>query len=555
VTLGISRVGPALMIAACTLLGAGCKKEQESLVLVELKLASPDARATNLMSAKLMANPGPTRTFPLSMLSVDDAVVFGVYLSGDITGDVSIVAIAYPQGGDCIGFRGSNNVAMVTPGGTKTVAIAMRVDNVCPNDGGGTGGTTGAAGTGGAGGSISGAAGTGIAGTGIAGTGIAGTGIAGTSGTGRGGAAGTGTAGTGTAGTGTAGAGGTGRGGTGGGVGGMAGYPSLTGCRTFNHGTTGCPSTYVTGVAISPNGQLVATAGDDARVKIWTFDGRMLTPTTTSLPGFSGYGSGGVAFSPDGTRLAYTSNATVRTYTVAGWVTGPTLQDDGSGNSLRGVAFTPNGQRIVSVNAIGFAGGDVFVHTVGGSTLPALMAHVANEPYTLAVSPRAATDGSVGVAVGSYYNTTAMFTLGDSGFTGPTIIPTSVPPATGSRTVYSAAFSPDGSLFVNGEDYGVVRFFTYPLVTPPAPIGNSITFAGGDSVNDIAFSPNGMYVAVGGAFSRAQLSIYNASTHAEVDRTATAPAGNIRGLAFAPNGAAIIAGLDECGYVLVCGGN
>ena len=101
-----------------------------------------------------------------------------------------------------------------------------------------------------------------------------------------------------------------------------------------------------------------------------------------------------------------------------------------------------------------------------------------------------------------------------------------------------------------GEDYGVVRFFAYPLAAAPAPIGNMITFADGDSVHDIAFSPSGKYVAIGGAFSVAQLSIYDASSHAELDRAT--PEGDIKALVFAPNGNAIIAGTDECGYVLVC---
>ena len=103
------------------------------------------------------------------------------------------------------------------------------------------------------------------------------------------------------------------------------------------------------------------------------------------LTGFTG---DGLAFSPDGTRLAYAStNGTVSTYTVSDWTAGTILQDDGSHNTLRGVAFTPDSQRVVSVNAIGTAGGDVFVHNLGGSTLPALTAHVANEPYSLAFRP------------------------------------------------------------------------------------------------------------------------------------------------------------------------
>jgi WD40 repeat protein len=72
----------------------------------------------------------------------------------------------------------------------------------------------------------------------------------------------------------------------------------------------------------------------------------------------------------------------------------------------------------------------------------------------------------------------------------------------------------------------------------------------GEIVNDIAFSPNGMYVAVGGGFTNTKLSIYNLATHTQV--ATAAPTGDINSLVFTPNGAAIIAGLDECGHIIVC---
>jgi hypothetical protein len=499
-----------LLVATCSALGAGCGKDKQSLVLVNLRLAGADDRAMNLKSVTLTANPGPTKEFPLSMLSADMNTEFGLYLAGSVSGDVSILAIAEPNQG-CVGFRGSGAVVIESPGETKPVLVLMQAANTCIDDGG-VGGSGGAAGTAGTAGS-----------------------------TGGGGAAGTGTGGGGT--TGAAGTG-TGGGGRGGGMGGMAGYPSIASCRTFNHATnTTCPSVYVNKVAIAPNGQLVASGGDDGRVKIWNFDGRMLTAAGKEFTGFT---NGGLAFSPDGTRLAYTAGATVRTYTVAGWTAGTTLLDDGSGNSLSGLGFTPDGMRIVSVNAIGFAGGDVFVHNVGGSALPALTAHIDDEPYSLSVAVRANSDSSINVAVGSYYGTATMLTLTANAFAGSITVPAS----TTTRTTYTTEFSPDGAMFVTGEDYGAVRFFNLPLSSSPAPTGNPISFAGGDSVNDIAFSPSGLYLAVGGAFSSRQLSIYSVATHAEMDRAT--PPGDVRSLVFSPNGAAIIAGLDECSYVVVC---
>ena len=260
-------------------------------------------------------------------------------------------------------------------------------------------------------------------------------------------------------------------------------------------------------VAISPNGQLVATGGDDYRVKIWSFDGHTLTATATVLTEFNG---NTVVFSPDGTKLAYTSGLlnsgtiSIRTYAVSGWAAGTTYLDDGSKNMLVGVGFTPDGQRLVTANAIGNPGGDVFVYNVGGSALPAYTAHVTRQPYGLAVSPRAAADGTVGVAVGAYDGIATVFALGSSGFVGTS---KDIPASASGNTTTTLEFSPDGSQLVTGEDYGAVRFFAYPLATTPTPIAPAIKFAGGDTVNDVAFSPNGMYLAVGGAFGVKQLSI------------------------------------------------
>jgi hypothetical protein len=524
-------------------LGAGCKKDKESLLLVDLRLAAGEPTATGLATVALDANPGPTKKYLLSTLSADTSVNFGFYLPADITGSVDMVATAVPEIG-CAGFRGTGTVTVEAAGVTSALAITMSAYDTCLTDGGtaGAGGTSGAAGSGGAG-TGGGTAGTGTAGRGGAG-GSGGTGTAGAAGTGTsgtGGSAGTGTSGA--AGTGTAGRGGAGgSGGTGGsaGTGGMAGYPMINGCRTYVHCATSCPNTYVKAVAISPDGRTVASGGDDRRIQIWSFDGRTLTKTTTMLSNFTGTG---MAFSPDGTRFIYSSSTTVRTYTVAGWAAGTTLQGDGSGNDIISAAFTPNGQRIVSADAIGSAGGDVFVHEVGGSAVPAFMAHVARQPASLAVSKVAASDGSVGIVVGTYNATVAVLTLGASGFTGaPTVLsPTA--------TVYAVRFSANGSLVAAGDLDGIVRFWNYPL-TGVTPTGTDITFAGGDTVNDIAFSPNGMYVAIGGGFSVRQLSIYNLATRARID--GMEPAGDIDSLVFSPSGDAIIAGLDVAGNVIVC---
>jgi WD40 repeat protein len=299
---------------------------------------------------------------------------------------------------------------------------------------------------------------------------------------------------------------------------------------------------------VSPNGQLVATAGDDYRVKIWNFNGQTLS--TANMAFDTNGGIHGVAFSPDGTRLAFTDGATVRTYTVSGWTAGTTLLGDGGGDTLQGVGFTPDGH-VVSVDDKGFSGGNIYVHDINGNGLPMLTKAVPDEPWSLAVSPRAASDGSVGIAVGSYYSSIAVVKLTSGVLTNPMMLMTRRQSTTSATPVDSIRFSADGSLLAEGEDYGAVRWWAYPI-TSTTPIGDSITFAGGDSVNGIAFSPNGMYLAVGGAFQNAQLSIYSVANGTELTRANPAPAANIASLVFSPSGGAIIAGEDDCGTVLVC---
>jgi hypothetical protein len=519
-----------LLLAACAAAGGGCKKEKLSLLLVNLRLAEDDPRAADLVSVTLTATPGPTATYPLTTaLSATTSLELGLYIAA--TGDVSIVANAVPAAG-CIGFRGSSNVAITEAGVTRPVAITMRVENTCPPDGGG--GTTGGGGS--AGGTGGGAAGSTAGTTGAGGTGGSGAGTGG-------GAAGTGGGAAGAGGA-SAGRGGSSGGGTTG-TGGTAGFPSVAACRSFPHGaTSGCSSTEVKTVAVSPDGQMVLSGGDDGRIKVWSFDGRTLTATTTVLTGLTcSLGSSCLAFSPDGSRIAYTtSSSQIRQYLVANWAPGTTLL--GGSDGLVGVAFTPDGQRIISVSQIGFAGGDVFVHDLN-TALPAVMKRTPDEPYALAVSPKPAADGSTVIAVGSWYGSVQIMTLKDSTLTGPTVLLA----RDTTKTVYSLRFSPDGTALAEGEDYGAIRFWASPFLGT-SPVGNLIAFAGDDSVYDLAFSPDSRFIAAGGAFYMGQLSIYNAMTHAEVDRWS--PSGSVNALAFTPSGGALLAGMSTCGAVYVC---
>jgi WD40 repeat protein len=100
----------------------------------------------------------------------------------------------------------------------------------------------------------------------------------------------------------------------------------------------------VQAVAISPDGTLVATAGNGGAARIWTLDGTLLRT-------ISGHNSAvlGIAFNPDGTQLATTgADRAVRLWNVA---TGQSLYSiSGQTAAVTAVTFSPDGTHIVTAS-------------------------------------------------------------------------------------------------------------------------------------------------------------------------------------------------------------
>jgi WD40 repeat protein len=99
-------------------------------------------------------------------------------------------------------------------------------------------------------------------------------------------------------------------------------------------------------VAFSPDGRILATAGDDGTIRLW--DPNRLEPVGQPLTGHSN-GVWGVAFSPDGRLLASAGgpDETVRLWDVN---TGTSVGDPLTGHKgpVTSVAFSPDGKILAS---------------------------------------------------------------------------------------------------------------------------------------------------------------------------------------------------------------
>ena len=100
----------------------------------------------------------------------------------------------------------------------------------------------------------------------------------------------------------------------------------------------------------NPNGDVLAAATNDG---IMIFD-RLLQPITSVLPGDVIYG---ISWSPDGSQLAVTHDTQVEVWEWHPESASLVLTDEVQGNGLQaGVLWSPDGQRIVSMEAIDLGG-------------------------------------------------------------------------------------------------------------------------------------------------------------------------------------------------------
>jgi len=167
--------------------------------------------------------------------------------------------------------------------------------------------------------------------------------------------------------------------------------------------------------------------------------------------------------------------------------------------------------------------------------------------YFMAASP-ALVNNATGVAITGSDGLAAIYNVVGGSPGTPIILDVTLSP------LLSAGFSPNGGLLALGDYDAVTKFWTYPIPSATAPtngadivIDRAMMY---QTVNSVAFSPNGNYLAIAAGYP-GDVSIWNVATRTEMYRY---PLPDQHGLTavFSPGGNALVVGERGCGKVLLC---
>ncbi|WP_330349118.1 NACHT and WD repeat domain-containing protein [Streptomyces sp. NBC_00582] len=286
-------------------------------------------------------------------------------------------------------------------------------------------------------------------------------------------------------------------------------------------------SGHVLALAFDPRGRMLASAGADHSVRIWTIPRTILTGHTSYVDT--------VALSPDGHLLASGSeDNTVRLWNVAH----PTDPHPVSA-SIHGdtpypnwVTFSPDGKALAVA-----AGPDVQLWDVTRPARPTPLGkplHSSRNNFlTVAYTP----DGRT-LAGGNGDGTVKLWDVSDPSH------PSALGPSLDSHAgqINRLAISPDGRTLAAVADQGSLRLWDITRPAQPAPTGSPLQ-ASADPLQTVAFSPDSRFLAASG--NDATIRLWNLA-----DRTHPAPAGSaltghkdtVYTLAFSPDGHTLVSG-------------
>ncbi|GGV23867.1 hypothetical protein GCM10010495_44400 [Kitasatospora herbaricolor] len=285
----------------------------------------------------------------------------------------------------------------------------------------------------------------------------------------------------------------------------------------------------VDSVAYRPQGDVLASAGEEGTIKLWSLADRA-RPSLLGEP-LTGSGLGfNVTFGPDGRLLAAGGyHQKVRLWNLA---EPAHPQDLGQPIDADGApAFSPDGRTLATDD-----GGDhttVRLWNIGDGAHPTAQPQVLTGKTGYAVSLAFGPDGRTLAAAGND-NTVRLWNLAR-----PSQAPALLDPQGAAASVHSLAFSPDGRTLATADDG---RVWLWNLTDPdhPALLPHFLNSGAGSAVKP-AFGPDGRTLAVGGDNGIRLWDLSDPSAPAASPQVLTA-AGGVRSLAFGPDGRTLAAG-------------
>lgn len=243
-------------------------------------------------------------------------------------------------------------------------------------------------------------------------------------------------------------------------------------------------------VRVSPNGRVLASAGADTEIRLWSLE---------------------EAPQPLGDPL------------------------DGGDATVFALAFSPDGRFLAS------GGGEAAIRLwdLGDPDEAALLgqphAEVASTVYSLAFSP----DGAV-LAAAAADGTIHLWDVASSGLAGHRQLP-----AFGSVAAYAVGYTADGTVLIGGGEDGTVRLWSLGAGVAPAALGAPLAGPGG-TVYSVATSPDGRVLAAGSASGLVALwDIADPVAPVPIGEPLAGPESWVNALAFSPDGATLVGGSSD----------
>jgi len=229
----------------------------------------------------------------------------------------------------------------------------------------------------------------------------------------------------------------------------------------------------VRSVSFSPDGTMIASAGEDATVKFWSPKGRELLPPLKLKDSVTS-----VSFSPDSKMIvAGSKDGKLTLWNRNGKE--PSSFDHHNPIPINSVSFSPDGKNIASADAKGI----IKLWNRNDKSLKTLKGHK-DHVYRVRFSP----NGEM-IASASRDKTVRLWNLEGKPlrtFEGHT------------TAVQSVSFSPDGQSLISASEDGTVRLWNVNVKGPIPPPDDIDTDRHNGSVNDVSFSSDGETFATAG---------------------------------------------------------